>query len=104
VARLVQDALAALRPDEAFDPTQLERTFTLRTSDGFVENFGPGLIQRLAVEAPLVRLRFLPKLTRDSALMRDGTVDLETGVIGEATGPEVIARALFRDRFVGVVR
>src|SRR5262249_34279000 len=29
---------------------------------------------------------------------------LETGVIGKSTGPEVRAQALFRDRFIGVVR
>jgi DNA-binding transcriptional LysR family regulator len=36
--------------------------------------------------------------------MRDGTVDFETGVVSSAIGPEVRAQALFRDRFVGVVR
>ena len=78
--------------------------FTLRTSDGFVENFGPALIARVGEEAPGVRLRFVQKLNKDSALLRDGAVDLETGVIGETTGPEVRTRALFRDRFIGVVR
>jgi hypothetical protein len=51
-----------------------------------------------------VRLRFMQKLNKDSAMLRDGTIDLETGVVGEATGPEVRAQALFRDRFIGVVR
>jgi DNA-binding transcriptional LysR family regulator len=69
-----------------------------------VENFGPRLIARLGEEAPGVRLRFLQKLERDSGPLRDGTVDLETGVVGTATGPEVRTLALFRDRFVGVVR
>lgn len=36
--------------------------------------------------------------------MREGTVDLETGVVGARTGPEVRAQALFEDRLVGVVR
>ena len=36
--------------------------------------------------------------------MRDGTVDLETGVAGKTTGPEVRAQALFRDRYIGAVR
>jgi DNA-binding transcriptional LysR family regulator len=44
------------------------------------------------------------KTNKDSASLRDGTVDLETGVVGESTGPEVRAQALLRDRFVGVVR
>ncbi len=51
-----------------------------------------------------MRLRFVQKPDKDSAPLRDGTVDLETGVVGKTTGPEVRAQALFRDRFVGVVR
>lgn len=104
VGQLVQDAEAVLRPAETLELKRLVRTFALRTSEGFVENFGPGLIARVGREAPGVRLRFVQKLNKDSAPLRDGTVDLETGVVGEATGPEVRAQALFRDRFVGVVR
>lgn len=104
VSRLVQDAEAVLRPAEQLDLKQLVRTFTLRTSDGFVENFGPALIARASEEAPGVRLHFVQKLSKDSAALRDGSVDLETGVVGGTTSPEVRTRALFEDRFVGVVR
>jgi DNA-binding transcriptional LysR family regulator len=51
-----------------------------------------------------VRLRFVQKPDRESTPLREGAVDLETGVVGKTTGPEVRAQALFRDRFVGVVR
>jgi DNA-binding transcriptional LysR family regulator len=102
--QLVQDAQAILRPADKLDLKQLVRTFTLRTREGFAENFGPALIALVGKEAPGVRLRFVPKPDRESAPLRDGSVDLETGVVGEATGPEVRAQALFRDRFVGVVR
>src|SRR5690349_25141616 len=37
VGRLVQDAEAVLRPAETLDVNRLVRTFTLRTSEGFVE-------------------------------------------------------------------
>lgn len=104
VSRLVQDARAVLRPVEALDPARLARSFVLRTSEGFVENFGAALIARVGAEAPGVRLRFLPKPDKDSAPLRDGLVDLETGVIGRATAPELRVQALFRDRFIGVVR
>lgn len=104
VSQLVHDAEAALRPAHALKLDQLERTFTLRSREGFVENFGAPLIARVSQDAPGVRLHFLPKLDKDSAPLRDGLIDLETGVIGKATGPEVRAQALFRDRFVGVVR
>jgi len=104
VGRLVQDAEAVLRPAEKLDLAQLARTFTLRTREGFVENFGPALVARVAQEAPGVRLSFVQKLDKDSTALRDGTVDLETGVIGKATAPELRVQALFRDRFTGVVR
>ena len=104
VSQLVQDGEAVLRPAENLNLLQLVRTFTLRTSEGFVENFGPALIARVGEEAPGVRLRFMQKTDKDSAPLRDGTVDLETGVVGNATGPEVRAQVLFRDRLIGVVR
>ena len=104
VGPLVKDAEDVLRPAETLDLKRLTRTFTLRTRDGFVENFGPALVARVAKDAPGARLRFVPKPDKDSDSLRDGTVDLETGVIGESTGPEVRAQALFRDRFIGVVR
>lgn len=104
VGQLVADAEALLRPAQHVDVAKLERTFTLRTGEGFVETFGPALLERVRAEAPGVRLRFVQKLGKDSASLREGSVDLETGVIGKATGPEVRAQALFRDRFIGVVR
>ncbi|MGE8068015.1 LysR family transcriptional regulator [Pseudomonas sp. NPDC089569] len=104
VSQLVQDTEAVLRPAVQPDLKHLVRTFTLRTSEGFVENFGAALIARVAREAPGVRLRFMHKPDKDSAALRDGTVDLETGVVGKAASPELRTQGLFRDRFIGVVR
>lgn len=104
VSQLVHDAEAALRPATTLDLGQLERTFTLRASEGFVENFGAALLARVSAEAPGARLHFRHKLDKDRAPLRDGSVDLETGVVDKTTGPEVRTLALFRDRYVGVVR
>ncbi len=104
VSRLVQDVEAVLRPAEQLNLKRLVRTFTIRTREGFVENFGPELIARVGEEAPGVRLHFMQKPDKASTPLRDGSVDLETGVVGKTTGPEVCARALFTDRFTGVVR
>lgn len=104
VPQLVQEIQAVLRPADALDIKRLVRTFTIRTRDGFVENFGPQLIARLEQEAPFLRLCFVPKPEKESAALRDGTVDLETGVVSATTSPELRAQTLFKDRFVGVVR
>ncbi len=104
VAQLVQDAHSVLRPARKLSLKRLARTFTLRTSEGFVENFGPDIIARVAQEAPGVRLRFLPKPDKDSTSLRDGSVDLETGVVGKTMGPEIRTQGLFRDRYIGAVR
>ncbi|WP_437898239.1 LysR family transcriptional regulator [Sorangium sp. So ce124] len=104
VSHLVQGVEAVLRPAEKLDLKRLARTFTLRTSEGFVESFGPALIERTGAQAPGVRLRFVAKPDKDSAPLRSGAVDLETGVVDEDTSPELRTQALFRDRFIGVVR
>lgn len=104
VSQLVQDGETVLRPAEKLNLKQLARMFTLRTSEGFVENFGPDLIARVGEEAPGVRLRFVQKPDKDSAPLRDGTVDLESGVVETTTAPELRVQALFRDRHIGVVR
>lgn len=104
VGQLVQESAAVLRPVERLDLRKLVRTFTLRTREGFVETFGPTLLARVGEQAPGVTLRFVQKTNKDSAPLRDGSVDLETGVVTTTTGPELRAQALFRDRFVGVVR
>lgn len=104
VPDIVRSVESVLRPAEKFELARLSRTFTLRTSDGFVENFGARLLAHVAAEAPDVRLRFLQKNDKEATLLRDASIDLETGVITKETAPELRVKALFRDRFVGVVR
>jgi DNA-binding transcriptional LysR family regulator len=104
VREVMDDAEAVLRPAMKLDLKSLSRTFTIRSSEGFVENFGSELIARAAAEAPGVRLWFVPKPDKDSTPLRDGTVDLETGITARSMGPEIRTQGLFGDRFVGVVR
>ena len=104
VSLLVQDAETVLRPAEILNLKQLIRTFTLRTSEGFVESFGTALIIRVGEQAPGVRLRFVQKPDKDSGPLREGAVDLETGVVEKTTAPELRVQSLFRDRYIGAVR
>lgn len=102
--RIVEEAEALLRPADRLDLKRLVRTFTLRNREGFVETFGAALLARIVQDAPGVTLRFVAKPDKESTPLRDGAVDLETGVIGGTTGPEVRTQALFRDRFIGAAR
>lgn len=101
---LAENALAVLRPAAAaLDVATLQRSFTIRSNDGFVEVFAASLVAAAQAVAPGVRLRFVPKPDKSVRALRDGSIDLEIGVLGES-GPEVRLQGLFRDRFVGVVR
>lgn len=103
VGSVVQEGTSLLHPVETLDLQKVSRTFTLRTSDGFVESFGARLIARVGAEAPGIRLNFLPKPDKDSAPLREGRIDLETAVVEPSMGPELRTQALFRDRLIGVV-
>ena len=104
VHSLAREAQAVLRPAPAeLDLASLTRTFTIRVSEGFMESFAAPLVTALTAEAPRLRLRFAPKPDKDAGPIRDGTIDLEIGVVG-TTAPEMRTQTLFRDNFVGVVR
>ncbi len=104
IAGAVETAVSVLSPQVAPKLAELDRIFTLRVRDGFVESFGATLAERLARAAPRAKLRFVQKVDKSSDALREGRIDLDTGVIGDDTGPEIRARALFHDRFVGAVR
>lgn len=104
VRPLVDGANAMLRPAERLNLASLERRFTIRTSEGFVETFGPRLLAQIGDQAPGVTLQFLGKPDKESAPLREGEVDIETGVVDAQTAPELRTLPLFDDRWVGVVR
>ena len=100
----VREARAVLSPTaQSLDLHQLDRCFTLRTNEGFVEAFGSALIAAVAHQAPHAWLSFVPKPEKSARDLREGNIDLEIGVLGNM-GPEIRQQALFRDSFVGVVR
>ena len=104
VNELAQGARAVLRPAVAgLDLTQLRRSFIIRSNESFVEVFAAQLVAAVTAAAPKVRLQFAPKPDKDVRALREGTVDLEIGVLGKS-GPEVRLQTLFRDHFVGAVR
>lgn len=100
---LADEVRAALRPAAAIDIAGLERTFTLRASESFIEVFAARLVSRVTAEAPGVLLRFAPRTDRGAQALRDGHIDLEIGAHAE-TAPELKVQKLLGDRLVGAVR
>jgi len=104
VHALSRDVRAVLRPRAGqLEVASLDRTFTIRAGEGFVEGISVPLTAAVAEVAPRVRLRFAPKPDKDARLLREGQIDLEIGVRSEFA-PEVRTQSLFRDKFVGVAR
>jgi DNA-binding transcriptional LysR family regulator len=103
VGRLIDELQQVLDAGIRLDLQTLERTFTIRANEGFIDAFAAMLVQTLLTAAPKVCIRFAPKSRKDVDALRDGSIDLDIGVLGES-GPEVRVQMLFRDRFIGVVR
>lgn len=105
VHTLTRDAQAVLRPADSrrLDLASLNRTFTLRAGEGFMELLAAPLLAAVTREAPHVRLRFVLKPDKDAQPLREGLIDLEIGVLG-TSAPEVRTQLLLRDKFVGVAQ
>ncbi|MZD04167.1 LysR family transcriptional regulator [Streptomyces sp. SID5785] len=93
--------LFAARGEE--DLRTLTRTFTVHGTDALAAALGPALLARAAAEAPGVRIRFLGESHVDAPVLRQGTADLEVGVI-DTSDPEVRIEPVREDRMLGVVR
>ena len=104
VHELARDVQTVLSPQtNRLDIASLERTFTIRANEGFVERFSASLVAAVTGVAPRVCLRFAPKPVKDASPLREGRIDLEIGVLG-AFAPEVRTQSIFRDKFLGAVR
>ncbi|MFH8790201.1 LysR family transcriptional regulator [Streptomyces roseoverticillatus] len=103
VRRVLADARALFTTPAPCDPAALERAFTLSAHDSQVLAFGAPLLGRAAREAPGVTLRFLTEGATGVPSLRDGTLDLEIGVI-DRSEPEIRVEPLLTDRMVGVAR
>ncbi len=101
VTREVREVLSPQVVD--LDIATLDRTFTIRASEGFIELFSAPLVTAITATAQHVRLRFAPKPDKGARPLREGEIDLEIGVLG-VSAPEVRAQLLFRDQFIGAVR
>jgi DNA-binding transcriptional LysR family regulator len=103
VRALNAEIRSVLQPAATADIRTLKRVFTIRANEAFVIIHGASLTAVVAAVAPDVKLRFAPKPDKDIRALRDGTVDLDIGVIS-GDGAELRAQTLYHDAFVGVTR
>ncbi|MEU3487528.1 LysR family transcriptional regulator [Streptomyces massasporeus] len=103
VSAVVERARALFTPPADTDLRTVTRTFTVLCHDAVAAACGPALFARAARDTPGIRLRFLAESHVDAPLLREGTADLEVGVI-DTVAPEVHVEPLYEDRMMGVVR
>ncbi|MEU2711006.1 LysR family transcriptional regulator [Streptomyces sp. NPDC007205] len=103
VSAVVERARALFAPGRDADLRTVTRTFTILGHDSVAAAHGAALFARAAREAPGVRLRFLSESHVDVPVLRQGTADLEVGVI-DTTAPEVHVETVYEEHMLGVVR
>jgi LysR family transcriptional regulator, nod-box dependent transcriptional activator len=100
----LEEALAALEHVVAapsFDPARLERRFVIATADYVSFLLAPGVVQRIAREAPLSSLQFVDIPANYLARMRMGEIDLLLAPdLGISRLPGMRHAPLIRDRMV----
>lgn len=99
----VLDLADGLRAESAAgEPRSWERTFVIRINDGLAPVVAPRLIRRVAAEATGVTVRFVAQDTKAPDPLRDGSIDLDIGVV-DPPPPDLHSEQLFVDRFVAAV-
>ncbi|WP_406082173.1 LysR family transcriptional regulator [Streptomyces zaomyceticus] len=92
-----------LRPGPGFDAVRLRRTFTVQAADLLLVGLAGTLTERIHAEAPQVDVVFLPEAMEGGPGLRQGSVDVELGVLGHLD-PEILTRRLTRMPLVGIAR
>lgn len=99
VRAAIEAAEAVLQEAPAFEPARAERTFVISTGDQAAFLLLPPLMERLAREAPNVRIDQRPV----TALAMGDELDLEIGVFRDEPAG-VRQEPLFREEFACVIR
>ncbi|MCB9522470.1 MAG: LysR family transcriptional regulator [Myxococcales bacterium] len=102
--RLVVDAAALVERRAEFNPAHSDHTFTLASSDHAHLALLPGLLARLAREAPGVNLFVRPDSRRTAEQLEDGVLDLAIGPPGFLPWDHLQQQHLLRDDFTVVLR
>jgi DNA-binding transcriptional LysR family regulator len=102
VRALLEGAAELLTDTSEGEPHAWRRSFTVRLNDGLAPVLAPRLINRIANEAPGVRLRFVPDDSDRPDALRNGSIDLDIG-LAEPPAPDVKVQELYTERYAAVV-
>lgn len=91
-----------LRSDTIGSPSTWRRSFSVRINDALTPVIAPRLTRLVAAEAPSVQLAFVGQDSKSVDSLRDGTLDLDVGVL-DGSPADVYTSVLFVDVFVAVV-
>lgn len=103
VGALLRGCDDVLRPGAGFDAAHLQRTFTVQAADVLLAGVAGPLSERVRAQAPRVDVVFLSEALEGGPALRQGSVDVELGVLGDLD-PEIRTRQLTRMALVGVAR
>jgi DNA-binding transcriptional LysR family regulator len=103
VHEVVSAAERALESGREVTLAELDRSFTILSTDHALAVLGLPLDRLVRADAPGVVLRFLLNTPEDAARLRDGSADMAVGIYASLP-PELRTKQLFTDRFVCVVR
>ena len=101
---LALDALGSLYREPAFEPAQMDRTFSIAAADVHTVLVGPPLLRRIRAEAPGVNLRFEPYSEDLRNRMDSGAVDLAFATMSMPLPPGVTNEPLVAESLVLVMR
>ncbi len=101
VHRVVQTIRAEVLQEPSFEPATAERSFTLLTPDIGEVAFLPGVLRRLRVEAPQVRLHTVSRPREQAAqALESGEADLAVGFFPDLQKTGYFQQLLFKTSYV----
>ncbi|MFI9048147.1 LysR family transcriptional regulator [Streptomyces sp. NPDC053427] len=103
VGALLRGCDNVLRPGAGFDAVYLQRTFAVQATDLLLAGLAGTLTDRIRAEAPHVDVVFLPEALEGGPALRQGSVDVELGVLGNLD-PEIRTQHLTRRKLIGIAR
>jgi DNA-binding transcriptional LysR family regulator len=103
VRQMVEGGRAIFENRPLGELTMERRTLTVRANDSVISVFGGRLVQRVQTKAPKIQIRFAGCSEEDVTPLRNGSIDLDIGVL-EDMGPEICTERLLQDDFVCVFR